>query len=122
MSWLNFNPEVHWPFSGAVTQDIHPSLLAKAGSDEAEVRVLREVASYGKQIGVLSDVLLALMDAPESLDDKATKGGHALDQLRKMVGDVQRIKDELHPMPDNPDAARELIKALKERFPELKST
>ena len=57
MLWLNFNPQVHWPFSGAVTQDIHPALLAQAGNEEIEVRVLRDVASYGKQIGVLSDLL-----------------------------------------------------------------
>ncbi len=121
MSWLNFNPEVHWPFSGAVTQDIHPSLLAKAGDDETEVRVLREVASYGKQIGVISDLLLALVASvqPKKL---GADGEHALEQLCQMVGDIQRIKEELHPLPDTPDAARALIVALKERFPELKST
>ena len=121
MSWLNFNPEVHWPFSGSVTQDIHPSLLAKAGSDEIEVRALREVASYGKQIGVLSDLLLAVVASmqPKNLGNE---GEHALEQLRTMVADIQRIKAERHPLPDSPDAARELIKALKERFPQLKST
>ena len=120
VSWLNFNPEVHWPFSGSVTQDIHPSLLAKAGSDEIEVRALREVASYGKQIGVLSDLLLAVVAStrPKDLSDE---GKHALDQLRTMVTDIRRIKEQLHPLPEDPDAARELIKALKERFPELKS-
>jgi hypothetical protein len=121
MSWLNYNPVVHWPFSGAVTQDIHPSLLARAGSDETEVRVLREVASYGKQIGVLSDLLLALVEATPHEPLKA-EGEHALEQLRTMIDDVKRIKLELHPLPDTPDAGRELIVALKQRFPELKST
>jgi len=121
MTYLNFNPQVHWPFSGSVTQDIHPSLLAKAGSDETEVRVLREVASYGKQIGVLSDLLLAFVASvqPKKLGDE---GEHALEQLCQMVGDIQRIKNELNPLPDSPEAARALIVALKERFPELKST
>lgn len=121
MTWLNFNPQVHWPFSGAVTQDIHPSLLAKAGSDETEVRVLREVASYGKQIGVLSDLLLALVASvqPKKL---GPEGERALEQLCQMVGNIQRIKSELNPLPDTPDAARALILALKERFPELKTT
>lgn len=121
MTWLNFNPEVHWPFSGAVTQDIHPSLLAKAGNDETEVRVLREVASYGKQIGILSDLLLSLVASvqPKKL---GAEGAHALEQLCQMVGDIQRIKEQQNPLPDTPDAARALIAALKERFPELKST
>jgi hypothetical protein len=121
MTWLNFNPQVHWPFSGAVTQDIRHSLLAKAGSDETEVRVLGEVASYGKQIGVLSDLLLALVASvqPKKLGEE---GEHALEQLCRMVGDIQRIKSEQDPLPDTPDAARALILALKERFPELKTT
>ena len=121
MTWLNFNPEVHWPFSGSVVQDIRPSLLAKAGSDETEARVLREVASYGKQIGVISDLVLALVATvqPRKL---GKEGDHALEQLCQMVGDIQRIKDELPPLPDDSDAARALIAALKKRFPELEST
>lgn len=121
MSWLNYNPVVHWPLSGSVTQDIHPSLLAKAGDDETEVRVLREVASYGKQIGVLSDLLLAVA---ARVDGKAlgADGAHALEQLRGMVEDIKRIKQEQHPLPDTPEAGRALIAAVKKRFPELKST
>ncbi|MGY4831695.1 hypothetical protein ACVNIS_24195 [Sphaerotilaceae bacterium SBD11-9] len=120
MTWLNFSPEVHWPFSGAVTQDIQASLLAKAGSNEVEVRALREVASYGKQIGVMSDLLLALVASvpPKKL---GPEGEHALEQLCRIVGDIQRIKDEQNPLPDSPEEARELIAALKARFPELKS-
>lgn len=121
MTWLNFNPEVHWPFSGAVTQDIHPTLLAKAGSDETELRALREVASYGKQIGIISDLLLALVASvqPKKL---GPEGAHALEQLCQIVGDIQRIKEQQHPLPETPEAARSLIAALKERFPELKTT
>jgi len=121
MTYLNFNPQVHWPFSGSVTQDIHPSLLLKARSGDTEVRVLREVASYGKQIGVLSDLVLALVGSVQHKTfDK--DGEHALEQLREMVEDIQRIKAQQNPLPDDADAARALIVALKERFPELKST
>jgi uncharacterized protein len=121
MSWLNYNPVVHWPLSGAVTQDIHPSLLAKAGDDETEVRVLREVASYGKQLGVLSDLLLALASGPNA-KALGPDGEHALEQLRRMVEDIRRIKQEQHPLPESPEAGRALIAAVKKRFPELKST
>lgn len=121
VTWLNFNPEVHWPFSGAVTQDIHPSLLAKSGSDEIEVRTLREVASYGRQIGVLSDLVLALVDhiKPEQLGES---GDHALDQLREMVEQIKLIKQDLPPLPDSYDAAQTMIKALQKKFPKRKST
>jgi hypothetical protein len=121
MTYLNFNPQVHWPFSGSVTQDIHPSLLLKARSSDTEVRVLREVASYGKQIGVLSDLLLALVASAQHKKFD-TDGEHALEQLREMVEDIKRIKAQQNPLPDDAEAARALIVALKERFPELKST
>jgi hypothetical protein len=118
MTWLNYSPEVHWPFSGAVTQDIQASLLNKAGSNEIEVRVLREVASYGKQIGVISELLLAVVGSlpPKKLGEP---GEHALAQLRQMAEDIQRIKEAQRPLPDNAAEARKLIAALRERFPEL---
>lgn len=119
MPWLNYNPVVHWPLSGAVSQDIHPSLLARAGDDETEVRVLREVASYGKQLGVIGDLLLALAEAVPARRLGA-QGEHALEQLRAMVADIERIKHQQHPLPETPEAARTLMSALKERFPELK--
>lgn len=91
MWWLNFNPQFNWPFSGSVVQDIHPSLLARAGNDETELRVLREVASYGRQIGVLSDLVLWLAKQlpAESLDDDAR---HALGQLEDLTRRIERIK------------------------------
>jgi hypothetical protein len=91
MWWLNFNPQFNWPFSGSVVQDIHPSLLARAGNDETELRVLREVASYGKQIGVLSDLVLGLAKQlpAGALDDEAR---HALAQLEEMGRRIERIK------------------------------
>jgi hypothetical protein len=121
MSWLNYNPVVHWPLSGSVAQDIHPSLLVKAGDDETELRVLREVASYGRQIGVLSDLLLALASGPHA-KALGPEGTHALEQLQRMVEDVKRIKQEQHPLPESPEAGRALIAAVKKRFPELKSS
>lgn len=118
MWWLNFNPQFNWPFSGSVVQDIHPSLLARAGNDETELRVLREVASYGKQIGVLSELVLAVAKRlpPAALDDEAA---HALDQLEQMSRSIQRIKDGQLPVPPTADEARSQIAALLQHYPEL---
>ena len=120
MWWLNFNPQVHWPFSGSVTQDIHPSLLARAGDDQVELRVLREVASYGKQIGVLSELLLGLTrQLPAgALDADAS---HALDQLREMGRNIERIKQGQVPVPPTADEARSQMQALLQHYPELAS-
>lgn len=118
-SGLNFFSQMHWPFSGSVIQDIHPSLLARAGDEETERRVLRDVASYGRQIGVLSDLLLALAQAIRPQLD--ADGQHALAQLQHLVDDVERIKARQNPLPTSPDDARALIRALQARFPELKN-
>lgn len=116
-SWLNYSPVVHWPLSGSVSQDIQASLLAQAGNDETELRVLREVASYGKQIGVLSDLVLALAaQAPKKL---GAEGDKALEQLRCMAEDIERIKKDQRPLPQTVEEARALQRALKERFPDL---
>jgi hypothetical protein len=118
MWWLNFNPQFNWPFSGSVVQDIHPSLLARAGNDETELRVLREVASYGRQIGVLSDLVLGLakrLPAAE-LDDDAR---HALDQLEEMASRIERIKQGQAPLPPTADQARSQLQVLLAHYPEL---
>lgn len=119
MAWLNLFSQIHWPFSGAVTQDIHPSLLARAGDPQAELRVLHDVASYGRQIGVLSDLLLAVVEGlrPELSRD----GAHALAQLQRIVEDIRRVKDQERPLPASPEDAQALLQALQDRFPELKS-
>ena len=120
MWWLNFNPQVNWPFSGSVVQDIHPSLLARAGNDETELRVLREVASYGKQIGVLSDLVLGVAKRlpAGTLDDEAA---HALEQLDRMSRSIRRIKDGQLPVPPTADEARSQVAALLQHYPELMS-
>ncbi|HEY0819804.1 MAG TPA: hypothetical protein VGD46_13555 [Rhizobacter sp.] len=118
MSLLNYSPIVHWPLSGSVAQDIAPALLFRAGDVDTEARVLREVASYGKQIGKLSELVLKLADAMPA--DALDAGGRkTLQELRCMVEDIQRIKDEQHPLPGTVDEARELQAALKKRFKNL---
>ena len=120
MLWLNFNPEVHWPFSGSVAQDIHPALLAQAGNQETELRVLRDVASYGKQIGVLSDLLhsVASLIPPDQLGED---GRRAYAQLTELMDSVKAIKQH-QPQPTVPeslDEARALWRALLARHPQL---
>lgn len=113
-----FNPTLHWPLSGAVAQDIHPDLLAKAGNAQTEARVLREVASYGRQIGALSDVILALADKGSDAAVRA-RGEKALAQLRTWSAEIDARKPGHAPVPDDVDEARALLQALVTRHPEL---
>jgi hypothetical protein len=113
-----YNPIVHWPLSGSVTQDISPSLLLRARDAETEVRVLREVASYGKQIGKLSEVLLAVVKVlPEGTLDAKTQA--TVDELRTMAVNIERIKKEQKVLPGTLAEARALMDELKQLYPGL---
>jgi hypothetical protein len=123
--WLNFNPqingwEVNWPWSGAVTQDITSSLLSRARSSRVERRVLDEVASYGRQLGTLTDLVDEVADklGEEQLTER---GRHARAQLKDYKARIDSIKDEElgRLVPDEPEAARRLLDALLLRHPQL---
>jgi hypothetical protein len=65
--WLVFwAPQLHFPWSGSVAQRIEPnthwffdSIAPDAGNAAIEKRAF-EVASYGKQIGLITEVLLGM--------------------------------------------------------------
>jgi hypothetical protein len=121
MFWsLNYQPQTHWPLSGSVMQDISP-LLMRAGNAGVEERALREVASYGRQIGVLSDLVhaLAALQPPGSLD---AQGEHAREQLADLRQRIDELKQDAPPIvPSSPEQARKLLNALLERHPDLRA-
>ena len=123
--WLNFIPQVNgwelnWPWSGAVTQDITSSLWSRARNSRVERRVLDEVASYGRQIGAITDLLDEVADklGGEAMTPRAR---HAHAQLKDFKARVDRIKEEelRRAIPDEPEAARQLLEALLLRHPDL---
>lgn len=95
--WLWFwAPQVHWPFSGAVTQDIAPgtffgAIPRRAGDGQVEQRAF-ELASYGRQLGWLTEALLA--QAGHGVD--AASGAAALDKLAALRVRIEAIKAERH--------------------------
>lgn len=93
--WLSFDP-FSWmfrlPFSGNVNENIAPSFSPSltidfAGNPKVEDRVVREVASYGSQLGWLTEIVLALADK-----DERTPPEDALDKLRKASKEIDEIK------------------------------
>ena len=101
--WLNFNPQMngwalHWPWSGAVAQDITSNLWSRARNSRVERRVLNEVASYGKQIGTLNDLVHEM--ARKLGDEELTsRGVHAREQLMNDLEQIEQIKAD-HPCRD----------------------
>ena len=65
LPWLQSN--FNFPFSGDVNQKIEPdwffgAIDSEVGDSEIEKEVFLKVASYGKQIGMLTEVLLSIAD------------------------------------------------------------
>ena len=81
------------PLSGNVTQDINPvsSLLSPqlefnfAGNSKLESEIVANVASFGKQLRVISEAILELADG------SGTKGS-AIDRLTKMTDEIEDVK------------------------------
>lgn len=91
------NPWLWWLPSG-VAQDYHPFTtwfspridLNFAGDRKIESHVIEEVASYGKQLGVLMDVVSGLAQgkkgSPEFLD--------AVHQLENLKAAIETVKNQ----------------------------
>jgi len=113
------------PFSGNVMQSIFapwfsPSFTFDyAGDPEIENRVVAEVASYGSQLGWLTDIVLALAEK-KSLPSNATD---SLNKLREAAKEIAEIKIKVGTSPldeaknaldrlqrDRPDAYASLLR------------
>ena len=112
---MTFNP--YWMFNpsllGSNTQRIVTSwfspTISFAGNAAVEERVVKDVASYGKQIGWLNEVVLALAAGK-------TVPADTLASMTKAIEKIERIKDEL--AQDNYDAAVEALDRLEKTNPE----
>ncbi len=98
--WWFYMPQHHWPLSGAVTQDIEASLLRQARDARIEREVLRDVASYGRQLGVLTDVVQALTRAVGT-DAVRNEDAEALEKLAEIAARVASIKERHAPSPSD---------------------
>src|SRR5438094_5239389 len=104
-----------WPLSGDVNQRItapwfSPSLTVKyAGDPVIEDRVVTEVASYGRQLGWLSEIVLALAANKPVPQD-------TLHRLKEAARNIEAIKNELRPQAL--EAARQALDRLEREEPQ----
>jgi hypothetical protein len=103
-----------WPLSGDVNQRItapwfSPSLTVNyAGDPVIEDRVVTEVASYGRQLGWLEEIVLALAsDRPAPKD--------ALDKLKDAAKKIEAIKKDVQV--SALDAAKKALDKLEREQP-----
>ena len=96
--WLLFwSPHYYLPFSGSVAQRIEPDtdwffagIPARAGNGEMERKIF-ETASYGRQLGWITEVLLGMHS-----DDVKVKAhaAESLDCLRRTQQKIESMKEE----------------------------
>ena len=82
---FTYAPTFQYPLSGSVTQSIAPRFVDIAGIPEVEWEVITSEASYGKQLGKLTDAVLALVD-------KTGLEGPEVDALREIAAGVEAAK------------------------------
>ena len=114
--WL-YAPQISWPLSGAVTEAISTDAFFRgikpgAGVPAVEQQVF-EQASYGKQLGWLTDVLIEATDA-KALQSAAAKA--SLADLKNLHDKVERIKSQHRQ--DRADAAIALLDQIAADSPE----
>jgi hypothetical protein len=90
-----WSPTVHLPWSGNVTQAIEPdtdwffgAIPASAGDGRIEQQAF-ELASYGRQLGLITEVLLGLCAERAPADAQAQS---ALADLRDIAARIEALK------------------------------
>lgn len=95
--WIWFwAPQVHYPWSGGVSQNIHPNtawfsdlIQASAGNAKIEQQAF-SVASYGKQLGLITEVLISVAEQTQPLSPEAAD---SLARLRTIKSAIDAIKE-----------------------------
>jgi hypothetical protein len=112
-------PHYYFPWSGAVKQDIAPNTdwffdaIAPAAGDGRIEKAIFEEASYGKQLGVLSDVVLSLV-AEKGITPAEAE--HAVGQLIIINHNIKNIKEKYKCR--RIDTAVRILEQLQESDPE----
>jgi hypothetical protein len=118
MFWL-WAPQVHFPWSGDVRQRIEPDIngffsgiKASAGNSEVERKAF-EYATYGKQLGLVTNLLLDIAEQQKPVGEKAIKAKEKLAEIKdhietlkiqatsasvdNLVGQLQYLKNSSEP-------------------------
>ena len=94
--WLWFwAPQFHFPFSGSVAQRIEPDtswffagIRPEAGNGDVEQQIF-DVASYGRQLGLVTEVLLA-QTAKDTVPAK--QAARSLARLKDVYQEIEAVK------------------------------
>ena len=119
-----FAPQVHFPWSGSVAQQIEPNLgwffgaiRPDAGNGTLE-REAFDVATYGRQIGLLTEAVLGGTGASRVTHEEAAQALERLEEIRlaiealkqnQQLAKVEALSRQLDTLRvDHPEAFRQL--------------
>jgi hypothetical protein len=118
--WFFFwAPQLTMPFGGSVAQRIEPDTqwffngIPPTAGDPAIERKAFDVATYGRQLGLITEVL---MDLAEQTPPRSAKGQKSLKRLREIQLRIEQVKEQ-----DAMDALEQidaLLARLKKAHPE----
>lgn len=93
--WL-WAPQVHFPWSGDVAQRIEPithlffqGIKPDAGNARIEEKAF-SVATYGKQLGLITEILIELA---EQGDVKSAQADVSLAKLKSIAAEIEKVKN-----------------------------
>jgi hypothetical protein len=113
--WINAT-DLRFPLSGEVDQDLSTTFFngikPGAGTPGIEKQVFDQ-ASYGKQLGWLTDILLGSIDEKALLTPEARE---SFGKLTKLQAKIKRIKDDHRQ--DRFDAATALLDRMQAESPD----
>ena len=95
--WLVFwAPQLYLPFSGTLAQRIDPntnwffdSIPPTSGDSQIEKKAF-EVASYGRQLGLITEVLI---DIAGNIPPSTVEGRESLQRLKDIQTEIERLKE-----------------------------
>jgi hypothetical protein len=118
-----FSPHFRFPFSGDVNQQISPetdwffgAIDPKVGDGEIEKEVFLRIASYGKQLGKITSVLLRLIEELQKNKPSVLKDLPELADLKELHEKIERIKEE------NKDRNRDYARGILDKLIESNDT
>jgi hypothetical protein len=118
--WFFFwAPQLTMPFGGSVAQRIEPDTqwffngIPPTAGDAAIERKAFDVATYGRQLGLITEVLV---DLAAQTPPRGAKGQKSLERLREIQARIEQVKEQ-----DAIDALEQidsLLARLKKAHPE----
>ncbi len=113
--WL-FAPQVHLPWSGSVAQQIAPDThwffggIAPGAGDARIEEQAFAVASYGKQLGLITEVLLELAQQSPRASSAAKDSIAKLERIRAEIETIKGVE-----YARTADTLAEQVRAIQQR-------